>query len=153
MNNPEATKDAFDDESYFCTGDAVKWINDLDIHQGLRFVDRIAEDFKLATGTFISVRPLRAKIIAAGAPYVADAVITGLNGKEVGAMISSTAVARGLDKNLLHAHFQTMMNTLAKSATGSASFLARMMVLDTPPSIDKGEVTVKGSSNQRAVLT
>ncbi len=151
--NPEATKDAFDNEGYFCTGDAVKWINDLDIHQGLRFDGRIAEDFKMATGTFVSVGPLRAKIIAAGAPYVADAVITGLNGKEVGAMIFPTAAARALDKNLLHAHFQTMMNTLAKSATGSASFVARMMVLDTPPSIDKGEVTDKGSINQRAVLT
>ncbi len=63
------------------------WIDDTDVHQGLKFDGRIAEDFKLATGTFVSVGPLRAKIIAAGAPYVQDAVLTGLNLKEVGALV------------------------------------------------------------------
>jgi feruloyl-CoA synthase len=151
--NPEATAESFDDEGYFCTGDAVKWIDESDIHQGLKFDGRIAEDFKLATGTFVSVGPLRGKIIAAGAPYVQDAVITGLNGKEVGAMIFPTAAAHALGKETLAAHFQVMMNELAKTATGSASKIARMLVLDELPSIDKGEVTDKGSINQRAVLT
>jgi feruloyl-CoA synthase len=151
--NPEATQESFDEEGYFCTGDAVKWIDDNDIHQGLKFDGRIAEDFKLATGTFVSVGPMRGKIIAAGAPYVQDAVITGLNMKEVGAMIFPLPAARALDKAVLHAHFQNMMNELAKTATGSASKVARMIVLDELPSIDKGEITDKGSINQRAVLT
>ncbi len=151
--NPEATKESFDEEGYFCTGDAVKWINDADIHQGLKFDGRIAEDFKLATGTFVSVGPMRAKIIAAGAPYVQDAVITGLNMKEVGAMIFPLPAARALDKAVLTAHFQNMMNELAKTSTGSASRVARMIVLEDLPSIDKGEITDKGSINQRAVLT
>ena len=85
--NDEASAGAFDEEGFFCTGDAVKWIDESDLHKGVRFDGRIAEDFKLATGTFVSVGPLRGKIIGAGAPYVQDAVITGINLHEVGAMI------------------------------------------------------------------
>ena len=65
----------------------MQWIDNNDIHQGLKFDGRIAEDFKLATGTFVSVGPLRAKMIATGAPLVQDVVITGMNEKEVGALI------------------------------------------------------------------
>ena len=162
---PQETQEAFDEEGFFCTGDAVKWIDENDVHQGLKFDGRIAEDFKLATGTFVSVGPLRGKIIAAGAPYVQDAVITGLNMHEVGAMIFPTAAVRGLsglgaDASMADvlasapvlAHFQNVLNGLAKTATGSASRVARMVLLSEPPSIDRGEVTDKGSINQRAVL-
>jgi feruloyl-CoA synthase len=162
---PEATAEAFDDEGFFKSGDAVTWIDPRNIHLGLKFDGRIAEDFKLATGTFVSVGPLRAKIIAAGAPYVQDAVITGLNLKEVGAMLFTTPKVRvlaGLPANatlaevLAHpqvlAHFQGVLNQLAASATGSANRVARLVLLSEPPSIDKGEVTDKGSINQRAVL-
>jgi feruloyl-CoA synthase len=162
---PEVTQESFDEEGFFCTGDAVKWIDESDVHQGLKFDGRIAEDFKLATGTFVSVGPLRAKIIAACAPYIQDAVITGLNRKEVGAMLFPTAAVRGLsglgpEASLAEvlasapvvAHFQRVMNQLSASATGSASRIARAVLLSEPPSIDKGEVTDKGSINQRAVL-
>ena len=150
---PIETADAFDDEGFFCTGDAVKWIDADNIHVGLSFDGRIAEDFKLATGTFVSVGPLRAKIIAAGAPYVQDVVLTGINLKEVGALVIPTAAARSLQSEAVAAHFQQVVNELAKTATGSANRIARLHVMHEPPSIDKGEVTDKGSVNQRAVLT
>lgn len=164
--NPDATKESFDDEGFFCTGDAVLWIDEADHHKGLKFDGRIAEDFKLATGTFVSVGPLRAKIIAAGAPYVQDAVITGLNRNEVGALLYPTQKIRQLAPHLpadaplkdvlesaaVQDHFQRVVNALAKTATGSATRVARLHLMHEPPSIDKGEVTDKGSINQRAVL-
>ena len=150
---PQETAGAFDDEGYFCTGDAVTWIDAHNIHVGLSFDGRIAEDFKLATGTFVSVGPLRAKIIAAGAPYVQDVVLTGINLKEVGALIFPTAAARALQSDVLALHCQKLVNDLALHATGSANRIARLHLMHEPPSIDKGEVTDKGSVNQRAVLT
>jgi len=164
--NAEETAGAFDEEGFFKTGDAVQWIDPTDVHLGLKFDGRIAEDFKLATGTFVSVGPLRGKIIAAGAPYIQDAVLTGINLKEVGAMIFPTPAVRALsglaaDAPLSEvlasapvlAQFQNIVNTLAQSATGSANRIARLCLLSEPPTIDKGEVTDKGSINQRSVLT
>ena len=164
--NDEETKGAFDDEGFFCTGDAVKWIDETDVHLGLKFDGRIAEDFKLATGTFVSVGPLRGKIIAAGAPYVQDVVLTGINLKEVGAMVFPTPAVRALSglapdatladvlsSELVLTHFQNLINELSKTATGSANRIARMCLLSEPPTIDKGEITDKGSINQRSVLT
>ncbi len=160
------TAEHFDEEGFFCSGDAVKWIDETDVHQGLKFDGRIAEDFKLATGTFVSVGPLRGKIIAAGAPYIQDVVLTGLNLKEVGAMVfptpavralsglpADTAMADVLASAAVIARFQTIIDNLAQAATGSANRIARMCLLAEPPTIDRGEVTDKGSINQRAVLT
>ncbi len=162
---PAETAEAFDEEGFFKTGDAVKWIDETDIHQGLKFDGRIAEDFKLATGTFVSVGPLRGKIIAAGAPYIQDVVLTGLNLKEVGAMVFPTPKVRELcdlpadtslhdvlDHPAVLARFQDIVNELAKTATGSANRIARLCLLADPPTIDRGEITDKGSINQRAVL-
>ena len=163
--NAQETQAAFDDEGFFITGDAVLWIDERNPNLGLKFDGRIAEDFKLATGTFVSVGPLRAKIIAAGAPYVQDAVITGLNRKDVGAMLFTTPKIRELvalpsdaplsavlASDAVRTHFQAVVNILASHATGSAGRVARLCLLSVPPTIDKGEITDKGSINQRAVL-
>ncbi|MCB2028439.1 MAG: feruloyl-CoA synthase, partial [Rhodoferax sp.] len=158
--NEADTSSAFDEEGFFKTGDAVKWIDETDVHRGLKFDGRIAEDFKLATGTFVSVGPLRGRIIAAGAPYVQDVVLTGINLKEVGAMVFPTPAVRRLagladDAPLADvlaspavlAHFQTVLDELAASSTGSANRIARLCLLSEPPTIDKGEITDKGSIN------
>jgi feruloyl-CoA synthase len=163
--SPDATRECFDDEGFFCTGDAVQWIDDNDVHQGLKFDGRIAEDFKLATGTFVSVGPMRARIIAAGAPYVQDVVITGLNLHEVGALVFPTPAVRQLaglpadaplkqvlESAPVQAHFRKVLDELASHGGGSASRVALLHLMHEPPSIDKGEVTDKGSINQRAVL-
>ena len=162
---PEANAESFDEEGFLKSGDAVVWRDPAQPNLGLRFNGRIAEDFKLATGTFVSVGPLRGRIIAAAAPYVQDAVITGLNLHEVGAMVFTTprvrelcdlpanaALADVLQHPQVLSYFQQLLNTLAAQATGSANRVARMLLLSEPPSIDKGEVTDKGSINQRAVL-
>ncbi len=163
---PEQSAAAFDDEGFYRTGDAVKWIDAAHPQRGLLFDGRTAEDFKLSTGTFVSVGPLRAKIVAAGDPCVQDAVITGLNRDEVGALLFPRAdecrrlaalpAATPLPDVLHHANVRTFFQTLAdrlwREATGSANRVARLHVLAEPPSIDKGEVTDKGSINQRAVL-
>jgi feruloyl-CoA synthase len=163
---PEQTAEAFDEEGFYRTGDAVKWLDATNPQRGLLFDGRTAEDFKLSTGTFVSVGPLRAKIILAGDPCFQDAVITGLDRGEVGALIfprpdecrrlaglpETTPLPEVLHHPKLRAFFQAVADALWRDATGSATRVARMHVLAEPPSIDKGEVTDKGSINQRAVL-
>ena len=165
--DPQQTAQAFDEEGYYRTGDAVKWVDPADHRKGLMFDGRIAEDFKLATGTFVSVGPLRARVIAMGEPCVQDVVVAGADRNEVALMIfpREDQVRRlaGLEPSaplplVLHAapvrdFFQALADRLWREGTGSANRPARMHVLAEPPSIDKGEVTDKGSINQRAVLT
>ena len=163
----EQTRDAFDDEGFYRTGDAGKWVDAAQPTLGLMFDGRTAEDFKLSTGTFVSVGPLRAKITMAGDPCVQDAVITGLNQGEVGALIfprpdecrklagltENTPLPEVLHHPVVRAFFQSLADQLWQGATGSAGRVARLHVLAEPPAIDAGEITDKGSINQRAVLS
>ena len=150
---PELTRAAFDADGYYCMGDAVRFIDPADPQAGLVFDGRVAEDFKLATGTWVSVGPLRARIIAAGAPFVQDVVIAGQNRDEVGVLFFANPDAcRDLAPAAARERFQSIVDALALDATGSASRVARAIVLDTPASLDLGEITDKGSINQRAVL-
>ena len=131
------------------------------------FDGRIAEDFKLSTGTFVSVGPLRAKIIAAGDPMVQDVVIAGIDRDEIGILLflrlDACRALAGLPANAsahialgdagVRAFLQELVDSLWASGTGSSTRVARALVLAEPPSIDRGEITDKGSINQRAVLT
>ncbi|MDC8784392.1 feruloyl-CoA synthase [Roseateles koreensis] len=164
---PELTQEAFDEEGYYRTGDAACPAVPDDPTRGLMFDGRIAEDFKLSTGTFVSVGPLRARVIALGFPCVHDAVVTGFGRDEVGLLIvprmgeirrlaelpddAPTAIVLG--HTAVRGFFQTLAKQLWDQGTGSASRPARLMVLAKPPSIDGGEITDKGSINQRAMLS
>lgn len=165
--SPEQTAEAFDEEGYFCSGDAVQYIDPNNPKLGFRFDGRIAEDFKLSTGTFVSVGPLRARILAAAGDWLQDVVIAGMNRNEIGIlMFPRIEVCRelvGLDASadvptILHhpkvrGLFQDLVDRMWREGTGSATRVARGLVLETPPSVDLGEITDKGSINQRAVLT
>ena len=164
---PEQTAEHFDEEGWYASGDALKYIDPAQPQLGLMFDGRIAEDFKLSTGTFVSVGPLRARVIAAGDPCVQDVVVTGLNHDDIGLLIfpridscralsglpASASMADVLEEAPVRHFFQNLVDQMYAAGTGSATRVARALVMAAPPSIDLGEITDKGSINQRAVLT
>jgi feruloyl-CoA synthase len=163
---PELTAGAFDEEGFYKFGDALKPADPDDLHAGFDFDGRIAEDFKLASGTWVSVGPLRARFVAACAPLVRDVVIAGINRDEVSALVvldldgcrlvnpalPSDDLATTAGDPLIRDAFRERFIGFLAVATGSSTRIARAILLDTPLSIDRGEVTDKGSINQRAVL-
>ena len=150
---PELTVAAFDEEGYYRTGDALRFLDRADPRQGLEFDGRITEDFKLTTGTWVSVGPLRAKINAAGSPYIQDTVITGHDRDDLGALVFPNVDAcKSLRPEELRNRLQAVFDELARHSTGSSTRITRVLIMQTPPSIDASEVTDKGSINQRAVL-
>lgn len=160
------TAKAFDEEGFYKLGDALRPVDPNDLSAGFDFDGRITEDFKLGSGTWVSVGPLRAHFVAACAPLVRDVVITGINREEVGALavldldgcqlINPTLpfgdIAAAAHDPLVRAAFKERFDVFAAEATGSSNRILRAMLLDTPLLIDAGEVTDKGSVNQRAVL-
>jgi len=166
--NPEQTAKAFDEEGYYLMGDALKFVDENNPNRGLLFDGRISEDFKLDTGTWVSVGNLRPKIIHHFAPYVQDVVITGRDRGFIGAMIfPDMGHIRELLENggesmsdeeiLAHENvrevFETSLKTLAGDNAGSSMRVKRLRLLAEPPQMDKHEITDKGSINQNAVMT
>jgi feruloyl-CoA synthase len=163
---PDLTACSFDEEGFYKLGDAFKFDNADDPLQGLLFDGRVAEDFKLATGTWVSVGPLRAQVIEGFAPLVRDVVIAGADRDDLSAMIFPDIEAcrrvAGLtadataDDVLAHEKvtdaIRQKLQALATRSTGSSNRICRAVLLAGPPSLDAGEVTDKGSINQRAVL-
>jgi feruloyl-CoA synthase len=197
--NAKLTQGAFDEEGYYRFGDAVRFVDPNDINKGLIFDGRFAEDFKMASGTWVNVGPLRTRIIHHFAPYVRDVVIAGhdrdflamlvvpdleaclaigaaspsaesveeaspwtegverqgfspaLNGP-----ISPGASAPEASAILQHENvtrvFSNLLESFAAQATGASNRIERAILLDEPPALDHGEVTDKGSLNQRAIL-
>jgi feruloyl-CoA synthase len=146
----QLTRESFDEDGFYRSGDAARFLDPADPQKGLVFDGRIAEDFKLDSGTFVSVGPLRARIMAAGTPWVQDAVIAGHNRREVTAFIIPRAGTPNTPA--LRDACRRILDRVAQDATGSASYVARAVLLADPLSIDAGEITDKGSINQRAVL-
>jgi feruloyl-CoA synthase len=140
---PELTAAAFDAEGFYKLGDAFVPADPNDFHKGLLFRGRIAEDFKLSTGTWVHVGPLRARFIEHFAPLVRDVVFAGEGRGELGALVFPA-------QNASPHEFLSRLKTL--ESTGSSNRVARIIMLEEPPSLDAGETTDKGSINQRAVL-
>jgi feruloyl-CoA synthase len=149
----ELTRAAFDEEGFYRLGDALVWVDADDPSRGLAFDGRLNEDFKLSTGTWVSVGPLRARLLAALAPYAQDVVFAGHDRDEVTALVfPHRGACDGLAGDELRATVARRLCECAAAATGSSTRVARAILLDEPPSIDAGELTDKGSINQRAVL-
>jgi feruloyl-CoA synthase len=164
---PELTGNAFDEEGFYRLGDALKFADADDPGKGLVFDGRIAEDFKLATGTWVNVGTLRAKFIDHCAPYVLDLVIAGADRSEIAALVvpnleacrslcsqqaSGSNAVELLRDERVRRRLQSLLDAFARQSTGSSNRLARAVLLEEPLSLDAGEVTDKGSINQRVVL-
>jgi feruloyl-CoA synthase len=149
---PELTQAVFDEEGFYRIGDAVKFADPADPSKGIVFDGRVAEDFKLSTGTWVHVGALRVKLIAAGDPLIQDAVITGHDRNEIGALLFlNPAAARNMDSNAIGAKLMQALKTLFLEG-GTSMHPKRLLVMTEPPSIDANEITDKGYINQRAVL-
>ena len=152
----DLTRAAFDEEGYYRIGDALKFADPGKPERGLAFDGRIAEDFKLSTGTWVHVGAARVKLIAAGDPLIQDAVITGHGRDEVGALVflnTQAMKAKGLSEFAAREHLRAALRNLAaESGPGSSTHPARALVMGEAPSIDANEITDKGYINQRAVL-
>lgn len=154
---PDLTAAAFDEEGFFRTGDAVALVDPDHPAAGLIFRGRIAEDFKLSTGTFVSVGTLRPQLLSASQGLVTDAVICGENGDQVTAMVwlhpdhAARCDAAGVPDDGLRADLVQTMERLAGTGGGSSQRVERLLVLREPPALDAGEITDKGYVNQRAV--
>ncbi len=150
---PELTGAAFDDEGFYRSGDAVRLVDPRDANRGLVFDGRIAEDFKLLTGTWVTVGPLRLKLLSA-AGVLTDAVICGQDREYVGALAWVNQAEAGRlfrSDERLRAHLALTLTHLNHGA-GSAARIERLLLLGAPPSLDAGEITDKGYVNQRRCL-
>jgi feruloyl-CoA synthase len=165
---PDLTARQFDEEGFYCIGDAVRFADDSAPERGLVFDGRISEDFKLTTGTWVSVGNLRVRAVAALAPIAQDVVVAGHERSEIRFLIFlHIAACRTLCPDLTHdapvaeviahagvrARVARALDALRRETPGSSTHATGALLLAEPPSIDAGEMTDKGYINQRAVLT
>jgi feruloyl-CoA synthase len=164
---PESTAAAFDSEGFYSIGDAVRLVDEAHPEKGLLFDGRVSEDFKLSTGTWVSVGALRVKAITALAPVAQDIVLTGHNTDSIGMLIfpniaacrqlcpdlqPTCEVAQVLSHPTVRARVRAGMTALQSEGGGSSTYATAALLMAEPPSIDGGEITDKGYINQRAVL-
>ncbi|MBL8334437.1 MAG: AMP-binding protein, partial [Rubrivivax sp.] len=149
---PQLTTQAFDEEGYYRIGDAGLLADPQRPEAGVVFDGRVAEDFKLTTGTWVSVGTLRIRVVSALAPLAQDVVITGHDRAEACALVFPSPQARELPPEELKRRIAQGLAALKAEGGGSSMAVARARVLLEPPSADAGEITDKGYINQRAVL-
>lgn len=163
---PEQQADIFDDEGYYRTGDAVQLVDPEDPGQGLMYDGRIAEDFKLNTGTFVNVGNLRNKVLITGNQLIQDVCITGSNMNAIGFLIfpkvqacseyaglaADTPVADVLQHPKVQHWFRQFLLDFNKDATGSSNTVSMLYLMTEPPQLDAGETTDKGNLNQSGIL-
>nr|WP_256674613.1 feruloyl-CoA synthase [Pseudomonas sp. LD120] len=162
----QQTAEVFDAQGFYCSGDALKLADAADPQLGLMFDGRIAEDFKLSSGVFVSVGPLRNRAVLEGAPYVQDLVVAAPDRECLGALVfprlyecrrlaglgAEACEAQVLASAPVRQWFGDWLQRLNREASGNASRLEWIALQVEPASIDRGEITDKGSINQRAVL-
>jgi feruloyl-CoA synthase len=164
---PELNAAAFDEENYYCLGDAVKFLDPENPLKGFLFDGRLNEDFKLSSGTWVRVGPLRMRLLAHFGILVRDMVIAGPDREFTGALFfpalevcrtlcadlpENAAPAELLARAEVRAVFRERLQSFAAASTGSTTRIERAILLDTPPSLEVQEITDKGSINQKAVL-
>ncbi len=163
---PELTHAAFDDEGYYRMGDAVRFDDPDHPEKGLMFDGRLAEDFKLSSGSWVSVGALRSRFLAAAAPFVQDVVVAGQDRDYITLLVfprlEECRALCGIQEratapeivahDLVRMRFQRLLDHLANEATGGTTRIQRVLLLEVAPSIDAAEITDKGSINQHAVL-
>lgn len=153
LNTPAASSKAFDEEGFYCMGDALRFVDPTQPSKGMLFDGRVAEDFKLRTGTWVHVGKVRLSLLDAAAPLIQDAVITGQDRDEIGAMLFlNPAVAKDMPEDAVRQRVQSALEKLPKIGGSSSSMcIARALVLTEPPSVEHGEITDKGYLNQRLI--
>lgn len=164
---PELTAVAFDEENYYRLGDAVKFADPQDPLKGFVFDGRLNEDFKMSSGTWVRVGPLRMRLLAHFGILIQDVVIAGPHREFTTALFfPALDICRKLCQGLspkapapealthpeVRGVFQERLDSFASASTGSSTRIERAILLDTPPSIEVQEITDKGSINQKAVL-
>ena len=165
FDQPDLTKKMFDEEGFYCIGDAGIFVDDNDPLQGIIFAGRVVEDFKLTTGTFVHVGSLRTDAIAAATPVVHDALVAGQDREFIGLLAWPNLHACRQVVGNPDATFEDVVrhpDVIAclkrgleahnAACTGSSMRISRVMLMAEPPSIDGNELTDKGYINQRAVL-
>ena len=149
--DPVKTAEAFDDDGFYCLGDALRPANPNDLSQGFFFDGRLAENFKLGTGTWVAVGAVRAKLVDAFDGLIRDAVIVGEDQAELGALLWLAPAAERLTPADRQTALLAALQSAAKAATGSSNRVRRAIIMDEAPQFDRGEATEKGSLNQRAL--
>jgi feruloyl-CoA synthase len=155
FRNSDLTRAAFDEDGYYKIGDAMRFVDADRPARGLAFDGRVVENFKLQSGTWVHAGAVRVRLIAACNPLVQDAVITGHDRPEIGALVWINPMAvrtLALNEEGIRTRLREALAALHAESTGGSTAPCRLLVLEQPPSIDQGEITDKGYINQRAVL-